>query len=153
PDGGWVTLNTGGSPVTVYDGQTREPVLWLGRRGSGPGDFTGPSNFAAPATDGVAHVWDASRRVILGQDLLGGSATDSSPPSLPPGGHFVSSLRRLSPASPERLVRIGGGVVYQRQTGVAARPGDLRQMTLVFVGLDGSTSVIYDGVSALEATD
>jgi hypothetical protein len=142
--GGWVTLNTGGTPLTIYDSATAAPVEWIGRRGQGPDDLTGARNFTAHVIRDSVLVWDVAKRRIIAVSLRSGVSRGGPVFAATTDGSYTTSLREVSPATPLRLVQAGSGYLFQAQAGIAARSSDLLSMAL----LGGNSTSGYDTIFA-----
>lgn len=140
---GWITLNEGGAPLTLYDDSLAAPTSWFGRRGNGPRDFMTPLNFFAGAFNDSAEVWDVGRHQRMAVSLATGRTADGERLLRDVGGGFVDGLRHLTGGRPLRLVRLDSGYLYQAQHGIAARPSDLLNMALVRIRADGDVDTIF----------
>lgn len=150
---GWITLNEGGTPLTLYDDSLAAPTAWFGRRGNGPRDFMTPLNFFGGDFNDSAEVWDVGRHQRMAVSLRTGRTGDGERLLTDWGGGFVDGLRDLTGGRPLRLVRLDSGYLYQAQQGIAARPSDLLNMALVRVRADGDVDTIFASRSDRPKTD
>jgi hypothetical protein len=118
-DGRVVVVDNRGGRVALFDAAGRW-VRDIGRRGSGPGEYTSP--YRVWQEDGRLHVWDPVARRISRYDA---------------DGAFVDgeTLAWKGTASP--LVRLGGSWIDERESGHRLEPGPARG-ALVRLGSDGT---------------